>query len=658
MRRSFTAFILIAILTSISSAQLSGPLSGTYGPGSFAIIGDISVLEGDSLVILPGTSFLFGSYTSLNFEVYGYLYAVGTEADSIYLMPEIPAYSWHGVDFNDSCDDSSRLGYCQISGSNASGVDCFSSGPTIANCSIYDNTGNFGGGLYSSNGGSPKIYDCVVSGNASNVCGAGMWASSSDIVIDNCIFTGNNAGNSAGGIYCYQSSALITNCTVTENTSTAGAGGIFCRGTNQVISNCTISGNSTETIGGGICCNNATTVIDHCTITDNYAGIAGGGIEAYISTPTIENCTISGNMTPGAGGGIESYDSSPIIINTIVEGNFGQGGIYFFNGLGADVTYCDFNDNEGGDFIGYYLPELGQITAVNANGDSCDMFCNIFEDPVFYATSGDSAYFLNPDSPCIDAGDPDPQYTDPDGTVADIGAHYYHQESTSPITITLTPYNPPITIPAAGGSLDYNIGLSNNEPAAQNFDLWIMVILPNGTQYGPVLGPVDLTLDGNTSVARDRNQVVPGNAPEGTYTYEGRVGIYPDIVWDTDSFPFEKLGTDFSGNATGWFNSGEEFHSIEETYTEANPDDLPLLSAYPNPFNLSTVFGFTLRQDAYIELSLFDIAGNLVCTVEEGNFLQGYHEISFDATDLSSGIYVSRLRAENTCISSRVILIK
>ena len=51
---------------------------------------------------------------------------------------------------------------------------------------------------------------------------------------------------------------------------------------------------------------------------------------------------------------------------------------------------------------------------------------NIYSDPAFYATTGDSAFFLTAESPCIDAGDPESPL-DPDGTITDMGAYYYHQ---------------------------------------------------------------------------------------------------------------------------------------------------------------------------------------------------------------------------------------
>ncbi len=109
------------------------------------------------------------------------------------------------------------------------------------------------------------------------------------------------------------------------------------------------------------------------------------------------------------------------------------------------------------------------------------------------------------------------------------------------VTIDLEPVSPPIQIPASGGSFNYNATLTNVSGSSQTFGVWIMVLLPNGAWYGPVLGPVTLTLPAGASLTRERTQAVPAGAPAGTYLYEGRVGIYPSNIWDSDSFTFEKL---------------------------------------------------------------------------------------------------------------------
>jgi hypothetical protein len=110
------------------------------------------------------------------------------------------------------------------------------------------------------------------------------------------------------------------------------------------------------------------------------------------------------------------------------------------------------------------------------------------------------------------------------------------------VIVNLTPLNPPIQIPASGGIFEYNIEITNPGVSSQNFDVWCMATLPDCSSYGPVLGPVNLTMPGGSSNNRDRMQDVPPAAPAGDYTYTGYVGIYPDTIWSSDSFPFEKLG--------------------------------------------------------------------------------------------------------------------
>lgn len=224
------------------------------------------------------------------------------------------------------------------------------------------------------------------------------------------------------------------------------------------------------------------------------------------------------------------------------------------------------------------------------------------------------------------------------------------------VSITLTPYGAPIQIPASGGSFDFNVALTNNEATSQNFDAWIMTTLPSGASYGPVLGPVNLTLPGGGSIDRDRTQNVPAGAPTGTYDYTGYVGLYPGVIWVEDSFGFEKLGSDGSDGLTGWLNTGESFG--EEGDSRIAPTTYGLSQVYPNPFNPSTAISYQLSAVSLVNLSVYDIAGRKVAELVNGWREVGFHEVVFDGSGLASGVYIVRLKAGDLSASEKMVLMK
>jgi len=228
---------------------------------------------------------------------------------------------------------------------------------------------------------------------------------------------------------------------------------------------------------------------------------------------------------------------------------------------------------------------------------------------------------------------------------------------TMPIGITLTPESLPIEIPASGGSFNYNIAVINAESTQQNFDVWCTVTLPSGTEYGPVLGPANVTLPGNITVDRDRTQNVPGNAPAGSYVYNGYVGVYPDDIWASDNFPFEKLTTDDGVTVNDWFNWGQSIDNLLDTNGDL-PGTFTLLGAYPNPFNPSTTIRFGLAESSIVKTTIYDTRGRLITSLADREFNAGYHEITFDATDLPSGIYLYRIETATNNASGKMVLIK
>jgi hypothetical protein len=108
-------------------------------------------------------------------------------------------------------------------------------------------------------------------------------------------------------------------------------------------------------------------------------------------------------------------------------------------------------------------------------------------------------------------------------------------------TVTITPYGGPVEIPATGGIVDFNVEVFNNETTVQYMEGWTMVSLPNGNDWGPSIGPITFNFPAGGSTARDMSENVPGGAPTGEYNYRVYIGIYPDTIFDSDSFPVIKL---------------------------------------------------------------------------------------------------------------------
>ncbi|NQS99052.1 MAG: T9SS type A sorting domain-containing protein [candidate division Zixibacteria bacterium] len=220
----------------------------------------------------------------------------------------------------------------------------------------------------------------------------------------------------------------------------------------------------------------------------------------------------------------------------------------------------------------------------------------------------------------------------------------YFGEFTPPdITVTLTPVNPPIVIPASGGIFEYNIAFSNNGANPANFDSWAMVTLPSGTQMGPVLGPVNMNLSAGGSLDRDRQQAVPSRAPSGEYTYHACAGIYPNAVWAGDSFNFSKSAAgDGIVYYESWTNIGEPFGG-EIPFINSSPLNFALMQNYPNPFNAETVIPLQLPEISQVRLEIYNINGRLIDTILDGTLEAGWSEVKFDASYLSSGVYFYRV---------------
>ena len=228
------------------------------------------------------------------------------------------------------------------------------------------------------------------------------------------------------------------------------------------------------------------------------------------------------------------------------------------------------------------------------------------------------------------------------------------------LDVTLTPYGAPIQIPSGGGSFDFNISLRNLAATQANFDFWTQCRLPSGSFTGPIIGPVNVTVPGGAFIERDRTQVIPAPAPAGIYYYEAYTGDYPDVFYAFDSFTFEKMGDDNGGfvlSLSDWPCYGESF-TDENTYSASLPESYLILSAYPNPMNPETNLSFNQPSAAEVSLVIYDVRGREVSSLVSGHLSSGQHEIIWNASGMSSGIYFARLQAGRENAVQKLLLLK
>jgi hypothetical protein len=185
-----------------------------------------------------------------------------------------------------------------------------------------------------------------------------------------------------------------------SNGSDYDGGGINCYGSSPVILGNIITQNGAFFGGGISCTEDSLPVIKNNIITNNTAIDSGGGIFSAHSWPIITNNVITNNSADETGGGICYYTyygdpisiTNNIIINNIA-GSYG-GGIYSW-GPSPTITFCNVWNN----------------TPDNYYACDPDSSC-IEDDPQFIEHPICGPYYLDESSPCIDTGNPSPEYND------------------------------------------------------------------------------------------------------------------------------------------------------------------------------------------------------------------------------------------------------
>jgi len=220
------------------------------------------------------------------------------------------------------------------------------------------------------------------------------------------------------------------------------------------------------------------------------------------------------------------------------------------------------------------------------------------------------------------------------------------------VSIEIIPDDPPVTVPQ-GGSFGYTGTVTNNTEDPQTTDIWVMAAGPEKEVYGPFKEFYDFDLDPAETRSAHFNQRVPNLAPLGFYNYIAYCGDYPSTVTDSSYFQVEVVAGP-SGGSGGWVLTG----SFLEGDLADLPSEFALLSNYPNPFNASTLISYELPTDTHVKLEIYNLFGQKVATVVDGQQEAGYESVTWDASEVSSGVYFYKLTAGDFSETKRMMLVK
>jgi hypothetical protein len=263
-----------------------------------------------------------------------------------------------------------------------------------------------------------------------------------------------------------------------------------------------------------------------------------------------------------------------------------------------------------------------------------------------------------------------------DGIVFDISNDPY------PDDVTLSGPNSVGTFFAPGDSTfaalrasdgSYRAGLILWDPSSGSFDTNVVVTkkLVDFVAYGII--PVELTsfaasVNGNTvnlnwTTATETNNSgfeVQRKTSNSVWT---TIGFVSGFGTTTEVKSYSFTDKDLSVGNYSYRLKQIDYDGTYEIYSVIKVDvNAPAIFSldqnYPNPFNPSTLIKYSVAQDGFVNVSIFNLLGEKVATLVNSNMKAGSYELSFNASQLSSGVYFYSIEAGDFKAVRKMMLMK
>jgi len=637
----------LLILASVASSQthISGTISSstiwTTSGSPYLIVGNSLVQNGTVLTISPGVVVKFVGQYSM--QISGTIIARGTH-DSLIVFTSSqvsPAPGdWGDIEFNSSSQPATFnspsgdyisgciLEYCSISYAGAYNGDAINithGSPFISNCAIQWTKGS---GIY--------LRDA---GAAPSQSGGGQVMVTLNAIMYNQV-----------GIYVYaqpfepQTYATFANNLIMQN---SGDGIYLGRLSIELIEGNTIafnSGNGIEIADEG----SGSQVLGNKILRNAGAGIYADPPD-NISGASVDQNIIFDNFQ----GGISGTPIASLIGNSFIA-----------NRTGA-INYSAYGDLN--------IPFIVQSNIFVGHDDSSPvvMLSDCFPKPFlknnyFYNTSPCYLYNNNANGVLAYA---DSNYWGTDSAAMIQSKIYDWFEDPSKGLVNYSPFlqHPDTTSTGIRNDTTFNYDSSS---------ISITHVFHYGTPPSPPNDVTELMSNGNLIISWNKNpeyniagyRVYHGGFSG--YSFPGFVDVGTDTFYVSSSLMItDTIGvTAYDQKATGTNDqeNGNEswFTTINNNVTKVNahsgalPRLFSLSQNYPNPFNPSTIISYQLPTNSLVTLKVYDILGRDIKTIINERQTGGPHSVTFDASNLASGVYFYRLQAGEFVQTRKLVLMK
>jgi hypothetical protein len=151
-----------------------------------------------------------------------------------------------------------------------------------------------------------------------------------------------------------------------------------------------------------------------------------------------------------------------------------------------------------------------------------------------------------------------------------------------------------------------------------------------------------------------------------------------DENYDNATLVYEGLDTDYTytspfgdlaeGDAVYFWIDALDVHMNVSALNDATavyvsvedrlPANFELAQNYPNPFNPTTTISYALAEAGQVQLTVFNLMGETVVTLVDGEQSAGHYDATFNAANLASGVYFYRLDTASFTDLKKMVLVK